>query len=82
MKEKIIKQEDFITSKWAGGETTQLHIYPEDAVFSDRDFLWRISSATFTSTESSFSDFNGYQRYILPLEGKLGLEHSGLYKRE
>lgn len=82
MKEKIIKKEDFKTTKWAGGETTQLAIYPEDANFSEKDFLWRVSSATFTSTESKFSDFSGYQRYILPLEGKLSVSHEGLYNRE
>ena len=82
MKEKIIKKEDFITTKWAGGETTQLAIYPENAIFSEKNFLWRVSSATFTSTESEFSDFTGYQRYILPLEGKLSLYHKGLYGRE
>lgn len=81
MKETIITKEDFITTKWSGGETTQLFIYPEDAIFSDRDFLWRISSATFTSTESEFSNFSGYQRYILPLEGSLSLYHQGLYDR-
>lgn len=82
MKEKIIKKEDFITTKWAGGETTQLAIFPENAIFSEKNFLWRISSATFTSTESKFSDFCGYQRYILPLEGKLSVFHDGLYYRE
>lgn len=82
MRERIIKKEDFITTKWAGGETTQLTIYPEEANFSDKDFLFRISSATFTSTESKFSDFSGYQRYILPLEGKLSVSHEGLYNRE
>jgi environmental stress-induced protein Ves len=82
MKEKIINKEDFVTTKWAGGETTQLAIYPENAVFSEKDFLWRISSATFTSTESKFSDFTNYQRYILPLEGKLSVYHEGLYNRK
>lgn len=82
MKERIIKKENFIKTKWTGGETTQLAIYPEDAIFAERDFLWRISSASFTSTESRFSDFRGYQRYILPLEGKIMLSHKGLYNRE
>ena len=82
MKEKIIKKEDFITTKWAGGETTQLIIYPEDASFSEKDFLWRVSSAIFTSTEPKVSDSSHSQRYILPLEGKLNLSHQGLYKRE
>ena len=82
MREKTITKDDFITTKWAGGETIQLAIYPEDAVFADRDFLWRISSATFTGTESTFSDFSGYQRYLLPLEGGLSVSHKGLYSRK
>lgn len=82
MKEKIIKREDFITTKWAGGETTQMIIYPQDSVLSQRNFLFRVSSATFTSTQSTFSDFSGYQRYILPLEGKLSVYHEALYNRE
>lgn len=81
MIERIIRKEDFTTTQWAGGETTQLTIYPEDAIFSERNFLFRISSATFTTTESKFSDFTGYQRYILPLEGRLSLRHEGLYNR-
>lgn len=82
MKEHIISKEDFTTTKWAGGETTQLLIYPENAKFADRNFLWRISSATFTGTESIFSDFSGYQRYLLPLEGDLSVSHKGLYSRD
>lgn len=82
MKEKIIRKEEFLTTKWSGGETTQLFIYPEGADFSKRDFLFRVSSATFTSTESQFSNFYGYQRYILPLEGSLKVYHKGLYNRD
>lgn len=36
MKWKIIDKEDFIVTKWTGGETTQLFIYPEDAIFSEK----------------------------------------------
>lgn len=82
MKEKIISKTSFKKTVWSGGETTQLAIYPEDSIFSEKDFLFRISSATFTSTESQFSNFSGYQRYILPLEGKLYLSHEGLYHRD
>lgn len=81
MKERILRKEEFVTTKWAGGETTQFAIYPEGSVFANRDFLWRISSATFSNTESTFSDFTGYQRYILPLEGDLSIHHMGLYER-
>lgn len=82
MKEKIISKKDFITYKWSGGETVQLAIYPEDANFKNKDFSWKISSANFTSTQSKFCDFTGYQRYILPIEGSLTLQHERLYNRE
>lgn len=82
MKVKIINTNEFKVSKWSGGETMQLAIYPEDAVFSEKDFLFRISSATFSSTESTFSDFRNYQRYILPLVGELSLQHERIYSRD
>lgn len=78
---KRIGKEDFVINDWSGGQTTQLAIYPQDATLGNRDFVWRISSATFTTTHSSFSDFSGYNRYILPLEGELSLFHKGLYQR-
>lgn len=82
MKERIISQDQFITAKWEGGETTELFIWPEGSHFQDRAFLFRISSASFTGTRSFFSDFSGYQRYILPIEGELKLSHKGLYERD
>lgn len=81
MEEIIINKEDFIRTKWSGGETSQLYIYPEDSEFYKKDFLFRISSATFTGTESRFSDFSNYYRYLLPLEGRLSVDHKNLYKR-
>ncbi|MDO5028922.1 MAG: HutD family protein [Bacillota bacterium] len=81
MKDKLINKEDFSVSEWSGGTTTQLIIEPEGADFKNRDFDFRISSATFTSTASTFSDFSGYQRYILPLKGQLSVDHKDLYQR-
>lgn len=43
---------DYITTKWSGGLTTQLGIAPASAVYADRDFLWRLSSATVEDAES------------------------------
>lgn len=76
MKARIIGPDQFVTTQWSGGSTSQLYIYPEDAVFSQHDFDFRISSADFTSTESTFSDFTGYQRYLFPLQGSLWVEHA------
>ncbi len=82
MKIRIMDRKDFTTTAWQGGETTELFIWPKGAVLADRDFKFRISSAVFTGTRSSFSDFSGYQRFILPLQGTLKLTHEGLYQRE
>lgn len=77
-----IKKSEFKVTDWSGGQTTQLFIHPEGADFSKRDFNFRISSASFTSTSSNFSDFSGYQRYILPLKSFIKIKHEGLYERE
>ena len=45
MKWELITQEQYVTTLWSGGTTTQLAIAPEGAVYADRDFLWRLSSA-------------------------------------
>lgn len=84
---RIIPPDAFRRSTWSGGETTELTIFPEGENFKDRTFLFRISSATFTDTQSVFSDFTGYQRYILPLVGSLWLTHADpqghpLYRRD
>lgn len=78
---KIVKPEDFVVTQWSGGNTTQFVIYPEGSTLSKRDFDWRISSASFTTSSSLFSDFSGYQRYILPLQGELFVDHEDLYSR-
>lgn len=38
-------QDDYAVSRWSGGTTTQLAIFPPGASYADRDFLWRVSSA-------------------------------------
>lgn len=43
MEWKLLTQENYVTTLWSGGTTTQLAIAPEGAVYADRDFLWRFS---------------------------------------
>ena len=78
---KIVKPEDFVVTQWSGGLTTQFAIYPEESTLAKRDFDWRVSSASFTTSSSQFSDFYGYQRYIIALQGELFVSHENLYKR-
>ena len=44
---------DFQVSTWSGGKTIQIAISPEGAAYADRDFLWRVSSATVELDESA-----------------------------
>ena len=62
-----------IVSTWKGGTTTQLCIEPETASLQERNFDIRISSATIDLERSEFSDFTGYRRYLMKLEGDITL---------
>lgn len=68
------------TTTWSGGTTTQLAIWPPDAQYEKRDFLWRISSARVEVEESLFTSLPGVQRILMPLDGQLILEHEGHYR--
>jgi drug/metabolite transporter (DMT)-like permease len=78
----ITKKEEQNTSNWSGGTTTQLAIYPDDAVYSECNFKWRISSAKVNVGESTFTNLPGISRVIMIVDGKLKLEHEGHHKVE
>lgn len=66
---------DFIVSKWSGGETTQLFISPLDAHYKVGEFDVRISSATIELEHSEFSILNGYDRIICTLNNPIQIKH-------
>ena len=70
----IFTPQDFQTSHWAGGITTQLAIGPQGAHYADRDFLWRISSAQVALDHSVFTHLPDYHRFLTVLEGELELQ--------
>lgn len=74
MQWKILKKEDYITTAWSGGTTTQLAIAPEGAVYADRDFSWRISSARVELEHSDFTALPDYNRLISVLDGELDMK--------
>ncbi len=77
MKIRKIDEGSKQVSRWSGGTTTQLAICPPTANYSDRDFLWRISSAVVELPESDFTPLPDYQRILMILSGKLTLSHDG-----
>ncbi len=77
MKITHLKPENYVISTWSGGTTTQLGIAPQGAVYADRDFLWRVSSATVDLEVSDFTALPDYNRLISTLEGEIDLTHDG-----
>ena len=72
-----LRPADYVTTQWSGGSTTQLTIAPANAVYADRDFLWRVSSATVELDESDFTALPDYRRFISTVHGDMVLSHNG-----
>ena len=73
---KIAANEQSV-SRWSGGTTTQIAIEPSNAVYAERDFLWRVSSAVVELPESDFTPLPDYDRILMILDGELSLTHDG-----
>lgn len=71
-----LKPENYVHSTWSGGTTTQISIGPEGAVYANRDFLWRLSSATVDLEQSDFTALPDYNRFIATLEGEIDVVHN------
>lgn len=72
-----LTKQDYTVSRWSGGSTTQLAIFPPGAVYARQNFLWRLSSATVELERSDFTPLPDYQRYITVLDGAMALAHDG-----
>lgn len=71
---RLLPKKDSKTSIWSGGLTYEYMIYPETASYPDRDFVFRISSATIEQVPSAFTKFQGYHRYLVMLDNSLDIE--------
>lgn len=76
MEYRIIKPEEYETGVWSGGTTTQLAIYPPGASYADRNFIFRLSSATVDTEQSEFTHMPDYNRWLMIFEGSARLVHS------
>ena len=74
--------EQYQTSVWSGGTTTQFFIYPEDGDYKAGSFQVRISSATVELLKSSFTSLPGVKRYLMRLKGHWDMIHGGNTKAE
>lgn len=77
MKSVKLTRDDINVSLWGGGTTSEILIFPDSAKYSDRNFLFRISSATVDEEVSAFTRLYGYSRLIVSLDHSFSLSHDG-----
>lgn len=75
MEFKVVKKAEYKTTKWPGGTTAELIIFPKEALYSERNFKWRLSSASVEAETSAFTSLPGIERILMVLKGELFLEH-------
>ncbi|MCS4238099.1 environmental stress-induced protein Ves [Myroides gitamensis] len=75
---EFIQKETVTANQWSGGQTREYSIHPKTALYADRKFAFRISSATIETIPSEFTKFEGYHRYLAMLDGKLTLTINGV----
>ena len=77
MKNNIIvrTEKDYKVSKWSGGDTTELYLYPEDGDYRSGNFQLRISRATVEVERSEFTSLPGVERYLMIFQGHLDMIH-------
>ena len=77
MCEKMIvrTEKDYKVSRWSGGDTTELYLYPEDGDYKSGNFQLRISSATVDVDRSEFTSLPGVERYLMIFQGHLDMVH-------
>lgn len=74
---EIYREENYSASRWAGGITTELAIFPQKASYEEQAFIWRLSTASAEQEESVFTALPDYDRVLLVLEGEVVLAHEG-----
>ncbi|MGV3631522.1 MAG: HutD family protein [Bacteroidota bacterium] len=69
------------TKTWSGGTTTELFIFPPTSSYAERNFDFRISTATVETEHSLFTDLTGFSRYLVILEGEMLIRHENRYEK-
>lgn len=72
---KFIAAAEMPVSLWSGGKTTEICIFPNGAVYAERSFLFRISTAAVELCESDFTPLPDYNRLIASISGTMRLSH-------
>jgi environmental stress-induced protein Ves len=78
---RIIRKHEQKTTLWSGGKTTELFIYPEGSSYVERNFQFRISTASIETEASEFSHLPGFKRHLMILDGTLKIHHENHYQK-
>jgi environmental stress-induced protein Ves len=78
---KKLSSTNFKTTSWSGGSTTELFIYPPEADFQQRDFDFRLSTATVEVLASNFTPLQDVSRTLMVLEGQMTLSHQNHHSK-
>lgn len=77
MKVSVLSSDSFHPTSWSGGATTELYIFPINTSYENRDFGFRLSTATVEVESSDFTPLPGIHRNLLLLEGSMILTYNG-----
>jgi len=81
MEIRLIKAASFISNNWGGGSTTELFCFPETESYAQRNFDFRLSTATVEVETSSFTPLKGVDRTLMVLEGTMTLTHENHHSK-
>lgn len=82
MEISILKPNKFPTTKWSGGTTTEIYLHPKAASYQNRNFNFRLSTATVLDKESLFTPLPGIRRKLMVLDGHITLSHENHSKKQ
>jgi len=77
MEYRILSSIDYKKTKWSGGTTTELFIYPEQSEFKSGEYDFRLSIATVEIEETTFTKLEEVTRTLMILDGQITLSHDG-----
>jgi uncharacterized protein len=82
MEYSIIGSANFHAQNWSGGTSTELFISPATANYLQRNFRFRLSSATVAVDRSEFTPLSGVSRKLMVLDGETKLFHKGHHTKQ
>ncbi|MEA4813007.1 MAG: HutD family protein [Anaerolineaceae bacterium] len=78
---KTVHVHDVKASDWTGGRTWQLLILPQGSSLGERNFEYRLSTASIESDHSTFTLMPGFERYLVVLTEPIKLSINGSFKK-